>query len=103
MTAVECQVIPDAGNVRLNAAGNPVKSVPHTLSGVRSMLRSLPRRVGLFEFDTPDLARLNELHSVIDAVMAECVRQLRSQGDSWADIGRELGITRQSAQERFGR
>lgn len=104
----ECQELPDDGNVRRNAAGNPVKSVAHTLSGVRSILRSLPRRVELFEVNETDLAALNALHTDIEQALADCVRRMRAHRDwrgrpttSWADIGRALGMTRQSAQERF--
>jgi hypothetical protein len=110
MTTEHCQADPDAKFERRNRAGNPVKSVPHTLSGVRSILRSLPRRVDLWELDTPDLATIAALHQTIDDVLTDCVRRMRAQRDergrpyvSWTDVGRELGITRQSAQERFGR
>jgi hypothetical protein len=100
----------DNKSQRVNASGNPVKSVAHTLSGVRSILRSLPARVDLEEFDTPDLRRLAELHDVIEQTISECVKRMREQRDdrgvrytSWSHIGRELGMTRQAAQQRFSR
>jgi DNA-binding IclR family transcriptional regulator len=31
------------------------------------------------------------------------VHRAREEGASWADVGRTLGVTRQTAQQRFGR
>jgi hypothetical protein len=48
------------------------------------------------------LALINKLH---EGVMGELVQYLRSEeggAHSWAEIGEALGITRQSAQARFG-
>ncbi len=36
------------------------------------------------------------------AGLSDAVRYARSQGWSWADVGDALGITKQTAQERFG-
>lgn len=49
------------------------------------------------------LALLRELRVRIDAEVAGYVADARHAGESWAAIGTVLGITRQSAQERFGR
>lgn len=35
--------------------------------------------------------------------LRENVTTAREYGATWADVGEQLGITRQSAQERFGR
>lgn len=37
----------------------------------------------------------------VDRFLAEWVQLLRSRGISWAEIGRALGVSRQSAWERF--
>ena len=38
-----------------------------------------------------------------DAELRDAVAAARTAGRSWAQIGMVLGVTRQSAQERFGR
>jgi hypothetical protein len=51
---------------------------------------------------------LNELHDAAEAVaqatrtLYETVWRMRDAGASWADIGRAVGMTRQSARERWG-
>jgi ATP-dependent Clp protease ATP-binding subunit ClpX len=40
-------------------------------------------------------------HAQVDDMLAEVVRRLRVRGMSWSRIGAALGITRQSAWERF--
>jgi hypothetical protein len=37
-----------------------------------------------------------------DDMLAEAVAQARAEGQSWAAIGEALGVTRQTAWERFG-
>lgn len=103
------QVSPDAGNVRLNASGNPVKSVAETLACIERLLAAIPKRVDFDEVDLPDVARMAGLHAKVEASLAATIRGLRKQRDwrdkpttSWGDVGRALGITRQTAQERFG-
>lgn len=112
MNAVERQGYPDAEswpmNVEPSANWHPSqrhfrarKSVDHTLRhGIRSMLRSVVKRN---DFDLPDLRTLVELRHALAAAEAEAVRNLRSQGHSWQAIADELGITKQSAYERFNR
>ena len=39
----------------------------------------------------------------VDQAIRERVASARSMGESWASIGEALGITRQAAQQRFGR
>lgn len=92
-------------NVRLSQGGKPKKSVHHTLtSGIPSMLRGVPRRARLGEVDLPDLTDLRDLHALIETTLADTIAELRADGTySWADIGRALGVTRQSAQMTYGR
>jgi DNA invertase Pin-like site-specific DNA recombinase len=68
----------------------------------RRILRAMSRRVG-----AGDIAALPELLALadeLDAAIAEAVRQLRSDPFcySWAQIARELGVSRQAAQRRWG-
>jgi hypothetical protein len=75
------------------------KSVDHTIRhGVRSMLRSVPRRA---DFDVPNLATLVELRDDIDEAIAAGVTNLREQGHSWTVIGTQLGVSRQEAHRRY--
>jgi hypothetical protein len=69
---------------------------------VHRILAALGRRVA--DADVAMLRALADLGRVVDELLADTVRRLREHhGYSWADIGRELGITKQSAHERFGR
>jgi len=51
---------------------------------------------------------LDELHTAgqmieqTTARLYELVRLASQEGATWADIGRELGVTRSAAQQRFG-
>jgi hypothetical protein len=51
---------------------------------------------------------LDELHTTAQTIeqattrLYELVRLASQEGASWADIGRELGVTRSAAQQRFG-
>lgn len=94
----------DAVYVRRNASGNPVKSVAHSIAGVASIIRSLPKRVDYDEVDLPDLAALAELHETVEAALHLTILKLRDRPDpwSWSQIGDALGITKQSAHGRFG-
>lgn len=67
----------------------------------RRIIRAHGRRVG--DGDPVDLAELVGLAKDLDTVIDYAVRTMRANhGYSWADIARELGITRQAAQQRFG-
>jgi hypothetical protein len=43
------------------------------------------------------------LSAEIDIAISQVVTGLREFGYSWAEIGARLGITRQAAQQRWGR
>ena len=47
------------------------------------------------------LAAIPQLRRLLDRLEHEHVIALRQQGYNWADIAHILGITRQSARERF--
>lgn len=66
------------------------------------MAKALVRRAGNGELEA--LEELNRLQAVLDELLHQGVTAYR-QGPaeaSWADVGRILGTTRQSAQARFG-
>ena len=68
---------------------------------VRRAVRAHGRRVSTGDIEAlTDLVLLSE-H--IDGAIGEAVSGLRNFGYSWADIATRLGVTRQAAQQRWGR
>lgn len=54
--------------------------------------------------DLESLAELVALDAELQATIQRTVDRLRSEhGFSWGEIGRVLGVSRQAAQQRFGR
>lgn len=52
------------------------------------------------------LARVEERAEGLRAAegaLAEAVAEARDDGATWAEVGRVLGVSRQAAQQRFGR
>lgn len=69
---------------------------------VRRMVRAYGKRVG--NADEIDLGELAKLQDEVDAAIATAVKMQREiWGRSWTEIGKGLGITRQAAQQRYGR
>lgn len=68
---------------------------------VERMVMAMGRRVASGDID--GLTALARLREAVTVATKSAVTQLRAEhGYSWADVARPLGITRQSAQERFG-
>jgi hypothetical protein len=67
----------------------------------RRVLRAYARRVA--DGDVEALILMFDLAAEIDTAITEAVKGLRAFGYSWAEIGSRLGITRQAAQQRWGR
>lgn len=68
----------------------------------RRILRRSGERVATG--DTVDLAGLVALREEFERIEVAAVGAMRERhGYSWAEIGRDLGITRQAAQQRYGR
>lgn len=66
------------------------------------MLEAGGRRVG--DGDTVDLAALVELRKRMEEIELDAVLMMRDRhGYSWTEIGRDLGITRQAAQQYYAR
>lgn len=68
-----------------------------------AMLERMIRRAGerVAEADEPELARLNRMIGLVrDAVEVGARGQYARQG-TWTWVGRALGISRQTAHERF--
>jgi len=107
-----------AQTVRLGPADNPTLSAPRLTTDrcqpiaraprteaqtygafVRRILVAMGRRVA--DRDIEALPVLAELAAELDRVTLLAVANLHSQGYSWTDIGRSLGITRQAARQRY--
>jgi hypothetical protein len=67
----------------------------------RRVLRAYARRVA--DGDVEALTLMTDLADKIDAAIGQAVTGLRESGYSWAEIGSRLGVTRQAAQQRWGR
>ncbi len=68
---------------------------------VRRILRASARRVATGDVEA--LTLMLGLSAEIDTAIGQAVTGLRGFGYSWAEIGSRLGITRQAAQQRWGR
>lgn len=72
------------------------------LAAARRFIRRAGERVG--QADEFELAELVELRGVLEEAITTAIHgQREATGRSWAHIGMALGITRQSAQERYGK
>ena len=67
----------------------------------RRVLRAYARRVATGDVEA--LTLMTDLADEIDTAISQAVQGLRGFGYSWAEIGSRLGITRQAAQQRWGR
>ena len=48
-----------------------------------------------------EVVRIHRSHDKVDRTVSEVVQKLRARGLSWSRIGEALGMTKQSAWERF--
>jgi hypothetical protein len=71
------------------------------LAMVRRLLRAAGRRVG--DADEVELAELVALRAELEQAIASAVDAQHERGVSWRGIAAGLGMTRQSAHERYAR
>ena len=83
-----------------NRAGRAVQNDEYA-AFARRVLRAYARRVA--DGDVEALTLMLGLSAEIDTAISQAVTGLRGFGYSWAEIGSRLGITRQAAQQRWGR
>ncbi len=76
--------------------GSDVDALPAALGNIRALGSAVPARG-----DLPDLALMVDLHRDLDAAVRTAVAGFREQGFSWAAIGDAMGISRQSARQRW--
>ena len=67
---------------------------------LRRAIRAYGHRIAAGDIDA--LADAAFLSKQLDTAIKAAVSGLRQRGYSWADIGRQLGVTRQAAQQRWG-
>jgi hypothetical protein len=67
---------------------------------LRRAIRAFGRRIAAGDIDA--LYDAASLSAQLDITIKEAVTGLRERGYSWADIGLQLGVTRQAAQQRWG-
>jgi len=65
------------------------------------MIRGHGRRVA--QNDLAGLSGLADVMAEAEAAMQAAVNGLRERGVSWSEIGRELDVSKQAAQQRWGR
>jgi hypothetical protein len=83
-----------------NRAGRVVENDEYA-AFARRVLRAYARRVATGDVEA--LTLMLGLSAEIDTAIGQAVSGLRQFGYSWAEIGARLGITRQAAQQRWGR
>lgn len=84
-----------------NKAGR-YRETTEFLGFIRRGLRALVRRVG-DEADIESLRSMLDLQQQLDASIVGAVAGLRRAGYSWAEIGARTSMTKQGAQQRWGR
>jgi len=65
------------------------------------MVNAYGRR--LRQADAGDLPMLVELAARVDEVLGDSVTAIRDRGVTWAEIGEAFGISKQAAQQRWGK
>jgi hypothetical protein len=77
------------------------RETPEFAAMVKRQIRAHGRRVAAA--DPEDLAGLLELREVVEEAIAVAVAGQRAEGASWARIALGLGVTRQAAQQMYGK
>jgi hypothetical protein len=78
----------------------PVKNDEYA-AFVGRVIRGHARRVAAGDVDA--LADMTGLSAELDAAITQAVTGLRNIGYTWTEIAARLGVTRQAAQQRWGR
>jgi hypothetical protein len=74
---------------------------PEYASFCRRVIRAYARRVA--EADEVDLGEMLKVRDEMDAAIRAAVDGMRDRGESWTYIGKGLGVSKQAAEQRFGR
>jgi len=97
------QASPRSAGSTVNDALTPKRRRPLSeyAAFARRILRAYSRRIATG--DVESLTYLIGLADDINDAIQQAVNGLRSTGYSWTEIGTRLGVTRQAAQQRWGR
>jgi len=68
---------------------------------VRRVIAAYSRRVAAGDVDA--ISDMTRLAAELDDAISQAVTGLRAAGYTWAGIAARLGVTRQAAQQRWGR
>ena len=68
---------------------------------VRRVIAAYSHRVAAGDIDA--ISDMTRTAAELDDAISQAVTGLRAAGHSWADIAARLGVTRQAAQQRWGR
>ena len=71
-----------------------------TATDAQRIIRAIGRTVA--DTDTNQLRQLMDIQTTLDITLRKTVHDLRAYGFTWGEVGRDLGISRQAAQQRFG-
>lgn len=85
---------------RRQRADNPFAAGQRVVSMLSSVLPRLAEHVAM---GSVSAAEVGQLVQDLGAISDVAVRQLREQGYSWSQVGAEFGMTKQGAQQRWGR
>jgi ribosomal protein S20 len=83
-----------------NRRRRPVENDEYA-SFIRRVIRAHAKRVAAGDIDA--LADMTGLATELDKAIAQAVVGIREAGYSWAEIAARLGVSRQAAQQRWGR
>lgn len=79
----------------------PIETFEFLTGPLPRLIKAAGKRVA--DADEVELGKLIALRDLVDEAIQTAVDGQRARGVSWAGIARATGITRQSAQERWGR
>jgi len=85
-------------NLTRNRRSRPVENDEYG-AFARRVLRAYGRRIASGDIDA--ITELNSLFEEVESALGRAVLGPRLLGYSWAEIGKRLGVTRQTAHERW--
>lgn len=101
MTSVTCGTRSDVkASLTPKRSGRIVENDQYA-AFVRRVIAAYSRRVAAGNIDA--ISDMTSVAAELDDAITEAVTGLRAAGFSWADIAARLGVTRQAAQQRWGR
>ena len=101
MTSVTCDTRSDVkASLTPKRLGRVVENDQYA-AFIRRVIAAYSRRVAAGDIDA--IIDMTSIAAELDDAITEAVTGLRAAGYSWADIAARLGVTRQAAQQRWGR